>query len=190
LIPKLVFLQDCVILDACCIINLYASGRMGDILRSLASSAAVAAYVRDEETIRIYSGSSEQAKKYEMINLEPFIACNLLTIVSPESRAENNTFVRFAATLGNGEAVTGAIALHRNWSICSDDRKAVAFFARNTPHLQLISTLELVKHWVDTSDVSFAIVHEALHNMRIQARYAPIANHKLYGWWKRYNEPQ
>ena len=163
---------------------------MDDILRSLTPSIAVAAYVRDIEIIRIYNGSGKQTEKYELINLEPFIACNLLTIVSPETDAENATFVSFAATLGGGEAVTDAIALHRNWSICSDDCKAIAFFARNAPYLQLISTLELVKHWVDTSDVSFAIVHETLYNMRIRARYAPIANHKLYGWWKRYHEPQ
>ncbi len=163
---------------------------MGDILYSLTPSVAVAAYVRDKEIIRIYSGSSKRAEKYELINLEPFIACNLLTIVLPETDAENAAFVSFAATLGGGEAVTGAIALHRNWSICSDDRKAIAFFVRNTPHLQLISTLELIKHWVDTSDVPFAIVHEVLYNMRIRARYAPIANHKLYAWWKRYHEPQ
>lgn len=178
-------------LDACCIINLYASGRMGDILRSLTLSAAIATYVRDEEALRIYSGSDEQTKKYELIDLEPFIACGLLSVVSPETDAENITFVNFAAALGgDGEAVTGAIALHRNWSICSDDRKAIAFFARNTPHLQLISTLELIKHWVDTSDVPFALVQTALYNMRIRARYAPIANHKLFGWWKRYNKLQ
>lgn len=191
MIPKLVFSQDCVILNACCIINLYASGHNGDILRSLTPSIAIAAYVRDEEAIRIYSGSDDQTKKYEQINLEPFIACNLLTVVSPETEAENITFVNFAATLGgDGEAVTGAIALHRNWSIGSDDRKAIAFFARNAPHLQLISTLELIKHWVDTSDEPSAPVREALYNMRIRARYAPIANHKLYGWWKRYIDSQ
>ncbi|HLJ35892.1 MAG TPA: hypothetical protein VKU38_19700 [Ktedonobacteraceae bacterium] len=188
--PKLVFSQDCVILDACCIINLYASGHMDSILRSITSSVTVAAYVRDEEAIRIYSGADEQTKKYELIDLEPFIACNLLTIVSPETETENNTFLNFAATLGGGEAITGAIALHRNWSIGSDDRKAIAFFARNVPHLQLISTLELIKHWVDTSDVPFSLVQEALYNMRTRARYAPIANHKLFGWWKRYNDPQ
>jgi hypothetical protein len=108
---KIVFSQDCIILDACCIINLYASGQMGDILKSISKSVVVAAYVRDEEALRIFCGQAGNGtEEYERIDLQPFIDCGLLRVVTPETEAENITFVNFAATLDDGEAITGAIA--------------------------------------------------------------------------------
>jgi hypothetical protein len=187
LTKNVVFSQDCIILDACCIINLYASGEMGDILKSISKSVAVAAYVRDEEALRIYSGlEGDETQKYEQIDLQPFIDCGLLIVVSPETEAENITFVNFAAILDDGEAVTGAIALHRNWSIGSDDRKAPSSFAQNTPHLQVITTPELLKYWVDATSQPFEVVSQALHKIRIRARYEPNLRHKLYLWWQKH----
>src|SRR5437764_2523945 len=98
LTTKLIFSQDCIILDACCLINLYASGQMGSILQSIAKVVAVAAYVRDEEAQRIYAGDG--AQKHEKIDLQPFINSGLLIVVSPETEAEDISFVNFAAALG------------------------------------------------------------------------------------------
>lgn len=162
---------------------------MGDILKSIPKSVAVAAYVRYEEALRIYSGlDGDEAEKSEQIDLQPFIDCGLLIVVSPETEAENITFVNFAAALDDGEAITGAIALHRNWSIGSDDRRATSFFTQHTPHLQVISTPELIKYWVDTANPPFETVCIALQKIRVRARYEPNLRHKLYLWWQKYKE--
>ncbi len=184
----IVFSQDCIILDACCIINLYASGQMGNILKAISKSVAVAAYVREEEALRIFSViNGDMTEKYEQIDLQPFIDCGSLIVVSPETEAENITFVNFAAAIGgDGEAITGAIALHRNWSIGSDDRKAIAFFRKNTPQLQVITTPELIKYWVDTTNPHPDTVSAALQRVRICARYEPNFHHKLYDWWQKH----
>jgi hypothetical protein len=188
LTSDIVFFQDCIILDACCIINLYASGQMGNILKSISKKVAVAAYVRDEEARRIFSGvNGDITKKYEQVDLQPFIDCGLLIVVSPKTEAENITFVNFAAVIGgDGEAVTGAIALHRNWSIGSDDRKAIAFFRQNTPQLQVITTPELIKYWVDIVNPPRDAVSVALQRVRMCARYEPNLTHKLYDWWQKH----
>lgn len=185
--PDVVFSQDCIILDACCIINLYASGEMGNILKCISKSVAVAAYVRNEEALKIYSGfEGDITQKYEQIDLQRFIDWGLLIVVSPETEAENTTFVNFALSLDDGEAITGAIAFHRNWSIGSDDRKATSFFMLNTPHLQVITTPELIKYWVDTANPPFDVVCQALNQIRTRARYEPNLRHKLYLWWQKY----
>ena len=180
---KIVFSQDCIILDACCIINLYASGQMGDILKSISKSVAVAAYVRDEEALRIFCGQAgNETEEYERIDLQPFIDRGLLRVVTPETEAENITFVNFAAALDDGEAITGAIALHRNWAIGTDDRKAISFFTQNMSHLQVISTLELIKYWVDIANPPLETICLALQKVRVRARYEPNLKHKLYLW--------
>ena len=128
---SVVFVHDCVILDACCVVNLYASRHFGHILETIPASVAVAAYVRNEEARKIYGGPDEHVmQREEQIDLQPFIDRGLLTLVSPESEAENVAYVNFAAALDDGEAITGAIAVHRHWAIGTDDRGASPFLQK------------------------------------------------------------
>jgi hypothetical protein len=182
------FSHDCIILDACCVINLNASGRMVEVLETIPKAVAVATYVRDVEALRIYGGpAGDPTSEYESIDLQPLVDRGLLQLVSPNSEAENISLVNFAAALGDdGEAITGAIALHRNWSIGSDDRKAINFFRREAPQLQLVTTPELIKHWVDTAAPPFNKVRSALQQVRLRARYEPSQRHLLYTWWQAY----
>jgi len=184
-----VFLHECIILDACCIINLYASRQFGNILEAIPASVAIATYVREEEVLKVYGGPAEDVmQKEEQIDLQPFIDRGLLLPVSPESEAENVTYVNFAASLDDGEAIIGAIAVHRNWAIGSDDRRAISFFAKEAPQLQRISTLELMKHWVDSTELPADVVRNALRNVRFRAKYVPHSKHPLYHWWRTYLE--
>jgi len=181
--------HDCIILDACCILNLYASGHMGDVLESIPKPLAVASYVLEEETLWIYDRPDDdvrQAKK--QVDLQPFIAGGLLRVVLLESEAEETTFIDFAAVLGDdGEAITGAIALHRNWAFGTHDRKARSFFSsRETPQLELVSTPELIKYWADTVNPSPELVRNALKSVRVRALYEPGPRHPLSAWWHRF----
>lgn len=183
------FLYEGIILDACCIINLYASGYMKHILESIPKSIAIAAYVRDVETQRIYSGPVENVtRETALINLQPFIDEGLLHVVSPENDAEENTVVNFSATaaLDSGEAITAAIAMHRQWSLVTDDKGAISFFMREIPQLHMMTTLDLLKYWIDTTCQQLTTVNMALENIRIRARYKPHFKHHLYSWWELY----
>lgn len=181
----LVFAHNCLILDASCVINLYASGQMAPILITIPCVVAVAGYVREQEALRVYSQPEEDGtRKPRAIDLEPLIAQGLLNVSTHETEAENESYVNFAALLGDdGESVTVAIALHRNWAIGIDDRRARNLFRRQVPHLQLISTPELLKHWVDTAAPPPETVRYALENVRIGAKYSPGPSHPLFGWW-------
>jgi hypothetical protein len=167
---RIVFSHDCIILDACCAINLHMSGRMEEILKALPGDVALAIFVLDEEILRS--------------NLEPLIEQGLIRVVSPDSEAEENAFINFAAELDDGEAITGAIAMHRRWGIATDDRKARIVFARTNPRVQLLSTPELIKYWADTHKPSIEVIREVLRNIQTQARYKPPAAHALHAWWQ------
>ena len=167
---SITFSHDCIILDACCAITLYATKHMEAILQALPGGVAVATFVLDEEILRS--------------NLQPFVEQGLIRTVSPDAESEENAFVNFAVELDDGEAVTGAIAMHRKWAIATDDRKAQRVFARHNPGVQLLSTPELVKHWADTHSQPIEVVREALQNIETQARYKPSAGHALHAWWQ------
>ena len=186
LTTEITFHHDCIILDASCIISLYASRQMGEILKAIPKSVTIATFVFEKEALWIYGGSDEdvQADK-EAIDLQPFVDAGLLRLVKIAS-AETNDYVNLAAKLDPGEAITGAIAMNRNWAIATDDNKARSLFQREVPHLQLVYTLGLVKYWVDSTNPSFETVTSALKNIRTRAIYKPGQNHPLYSWWRKY----
>jgi predicted nucleic acid-binding protein len=181
------FSHDCIILDACCIINLFASSQMRAILEMIPKSLSVAAYVKDYEVLRIYSGPIDNVQdSFELIDLQPFIDDNLLLLVDIETEVEANTYINLAEKLDDGEAITGAIALNRNWAIATDDSASMKLFQSNVPDIALVSTLDLVKYWVDTNEPNEDIIRETLLNIRVRGRYQPHRNHPLNEWWQKF----
>ena len=98
------------------------------------------------------------------------------------------TLATFSALIADrGEAITGAIALHRNWAIVIDDKRARRLFQQNASQLQLIYTLELVKHWVELDSPSIDVLTTTLQNIRHRATYTPRRQEPLYDWWHQHN---
>jgi hypothetical protein len=162
---------------------------MRDILEIIPKEISVAAYVRDHEALRIYSGPIENVKEsIEQINLEPFIKRGLLLIADIENEAEANVYINLAARLDDGEAVTGAIALNRDWALATDDAATRRLFQSEAPDVRLLSALELVKYWVDACKPDESIIRTALLNIRMRGRYEPPRNHHLIDWWRKYRE--
>src|SRR5258708_3495953 len=179
---------DGVILDACVIINLYASGHMQSILESIPKPVSIAAYVHKMEAQRIYTGPDDDvAKETELINLQSFVDGKLLQVVPLEDGPEAAAAVSFSAAtrLDTGETISAAIAIHRSWSLATDDKMAISFFARKAPQLHLISTPQLLKHWVDLIHPHSTVTSLVVENIRKRARYQPHHDHSLYEWWNR-----
>jgi len=176
---------DCLILDACCIINLVASGYMPEILRSVPSKMAVAEYVHEVETLRVYDGPEDDVRRSaKRIELQPLIEDGLLMVVSLDSEAEKIIFINLAAELDDGEAYTGAIASHRGWAIATDDRKATALLTRYFPRLQIVSTPEILKHWADSNSPPREVLRAAIRNIRLRGDFDVGPHHPLYAWWQ------
>jgi len=187
-VPDIAPGHQCLILDACCLINLYASGRLLEILPSLGQVIVIAEYVQSEEALRIRGNASDESTVvYEPIDLRPAIESGLLSVVSLETEVEEQRAVDYiGALLDTGEAITGAIAISRLWAIATDDRKATSFFARVAPQLQLVTTPEMIKHWCDSSAPAPDDVRRAIRDIRVRARYVPRRQHPLRAWWDRY----
>jgi hypothetical protein len=179
------FAHDTLILDANCVINLYASQRMAEILATIPPNITIATYVAEREAQTVFGPPDDAGKRMrEPIRLQPLIDADLLQIISIESEQEAEYFATFSAmTRDRGEAVTGAIALHHNWAIALDDKNARRLFTNHAGHLQLVYTLEIVKHWVDAASPSHSEIISTLQNIRQRARYAPTKFHPLWDWW-------
>ena len=184
----LYFINDTLILDASCVITLYASQQMENILRSIPKAITVAAYVFDKEALFIRTEPDEYGKRgKEKIDLQSFINRGLIRIVDIQSEDEAEEFVTLATKkIAQGEAITGAIAIKRSWSIVIDDKRAHQVLSQRASHLQLINTLELVNHWVESDLPSNEVITKTLQSIRRGAAYSPPKEHPLYQWWHRY----
>lgn len=175
--------HDRLILDACCVINLFASARMGAILRAWPVAVVIADYVRDEEALVVRAGTEGSGLPAEPIDLRPLIGEGVLEVTALEE-AEAETFVTFAAAFGDdGEATTAALAVHRGWALATDDRGAINVLRRLAPQVPLVSTPEIIRHWAEAEAVPADRLREILANVRVRARYVPHAQHPHRGWW-------
>jgi hypothetical protein len=179
--------HEAIILDACCVINLYASGRMQEILESMEKAMVIADYVCENEALTIRSFDSDAE---EPIDLQPFIEAGLLIIASLNSGAEEITFVNFAAEVDDGEAITGALAFHRDWAVGSDDGAAIDTFRRLAPRQQIVTTPELIKHWVDSASPPRKAIADTLRAVRHRGKYGPGRDHFLHDWWQSFLEDE
>ena len=172
-----------VVLDACCVLNFCASGNFLAILKTIPALVVVTEVVRKQElkTLQRLAGEENEGA----IQFETAIEQGLLSVVDFESEEESETFVNYAFELGDdGESASFAIAFHRNWAIATDDKKAIAFAQQEAPHLQVLSTLEVVKRWSEEANLNEAELKIALSAIRSQGRYLPHRNHPLLSWWE------
>lgn len=181
----ILFPKQGVVLDACCIINLCASGYMQSILESIPRQVGVAAYVYEKEVLRIYGGPDEDVtREVQQVDLQPFVDSSLLEVVFTDDELERLVVNFSVARIDSGEAISAALAVHRSWSFGTDDKSAIAFLAQKFPQLHLLSTPDLLKHWVDSGHPQPSVVSTMLKNVRRRAKYEPHAKHPLYMWWK------
>ena len=172
------------VLDACCILNFCASGHFIEILKSIPTQVVVTKVVRDKELITLQSLKDEE--NAGAIQFEKAIAQGLILVVDFESELEEETFVNYAFELGDdGESATFAIAINRGWAIATDDKKATSFFQREAPHLQILSTLEIIKNWSEETNLFPTELRTVLFAIQTEGRYRPHKNHSLLSWWKK-----
>ena len=168
------------LLDASCLLNLYATDRMLEIAAALPWQLAVADYVLEQEALYVRTiGAQEETVP---VDLSTLIDEGLLLVLRLENPSEQSSFVELAAVLDDGEAVTGAIALTRGHMVAIDDRKAKRVLGEKAPGMRLVSTLELMRQWGESVPVQE--VSDALRAMQHRARYIPGQRDPLYDWWR------
>ena len=170
-------------MDASCLLNLYATGRVADIAAALPWQLAAVDYVLERETLYIRAtGGYEEPGATVSVDLSPLTEAGLLLVLTLEGPGEQTHFVELAADMDDGEAMTGAMAINRGFAVAIDDRKARRVLGEKAPELRLLSTLDILHWW--SGAVSLQEVNRALQAMRYGARYVPGNRDPLYGWWR------
>ena len=183
---SIVFSRDGVILNACCLRNIYASGCMVAILGTLPIPTMIARIAYIEQPLRIFRENKEgEGLVVEHIDLQPALNAGLLVVASLSSEAEETKMINLATVLeGDTEATTAALALQRRRAIGVDGPATMGLFRRHLPDVQIVSTPILVQHWVERSRPPSRALRAALQNIHQGTGYAPPVHHPLYPWWQ------
>ena len=172
------------IVDACCLINLYASGRFVEIVRAQGGQFFVPERVQ-AEALSIRKPDAEDATKQvaEPIDLTAALETGVIQQCRVEGRAENEHFVRYATQLDDGEAACLAIAKRRGWTIATDDKKAIRM--ATTEEVAVITTPELLYRWVETTAPHESRIAQVLRNVERFAHFRLGRTASHYRWWTR-----
>jgi len=174
---------DLVVLDASSILNLYATGRMRDILTVTPSGAGIVEYVLQKEALFVRGTDPSQGEIKEPVVLDPLINEGLLRVFRLESSAETALFVDLASQMDDGEAMTAAIAICRSCSLATDDQKALRILSVRAPHLDVTTTLGLIRRWAEATSTPRVILEALEESMRTKASYRFSERDPHYGWW-------
>ncbi|MHB1038164.1 MAG: hypothetical protein ACYC35_27545 [Pirellulales bacterium] len=170
------------IVDACCLINLYASGSVLDILRAVEGGLFLPNLVKQE--LLFIRREDEQDRTIlvpEAIDPAAALADGLLHRCQLENDVEAEHFVRFAAAVDDGEAICLALAKCRRWAIATDDRKAIRL--AKAEGIPTITTPEIVKLWADSCKATDESVAGVLQRIERYARFRPRKDAPLHDWW-------
>ena len=165
---------DSLLIDANCLLNLYATGRLRDIVYALPYQFWVADFVVEREALFVWRRSTVDGEDVkEPVDLTLLIDEGLIQLMRLDKTKEEATFVALAAELDDGEAVTGALAFHRGCAVATDDRKARRVLGQLSPPVELVSTLELLKRWGKEAQVPRDELGAAMAEMQSSASYRP-----------------
>lgn len=169
------------LLDTCAVVNLYATRRMGEIVSVVEGSVAVVDVVAREAQFVWRGGTGDDAREREQVDLQPFIDDGLLFVIATDGEDELLTFIDLTTVIDEGEAMTAALAIHRNCVVVTDDRKASREFTSRGVGLR--TTLDLLRSWHEAAGIPDAVLRDVLADLRQRGNYEPSRKHPLKGWW-------
>jgi len=184
--------EHLVFLDACCLINLFATGRAEEILETLPYRFAVARYVAEEEVLEIATQDEAAGSEADetRVALHPLIAAladhGALALIDVSSREEQRQLVHHALDLDDGEAHTCALAVVRGATVATDDRKAIRILR---PH-PCIRTSELLFEWSEAQRIAEADLAQILHAIARRASFLPPKDDPHFKRWVELLEAQ
>lgn len=172
-----------VILDACGILNLYASGQFVPILTSLGNQWFLPSAVElESQQYRQPDPDDPEKLVVVPIDLLPAITGGILIRCDCKSEEETDLYVQLAARIGDdGESMGLAIAKCRGWSVLTDDKKARRIATELG--VQVLATTEVIKQWSEITKSSAADLFSTLEAIERFANYTPGRGAVNFDWW-------
>lgn len=168
------------LVDACVLINLVASGHLEEILAANEVSLVAVEEVI-EETLYIRDAADPgQLREIDMNRLQ---AMGHVRVIKLEG-SEEDKFVELAGRLDDGEAATLAAGMNRSLTVATDDKAALRLIDELDLEVGTTSTSKLLRAWADSDPDAGEMVVEALRRIERLASYKPNLADPNHDWWR------
>ncbi|MEX2559951.1 MAG: hypothetical protein WD403_08550 [Pirellulales bacterium] len=170
-------------IDACCLIDLLASGDAEGILRATGFKWHLPSAVQSEVRYCRRHDTAQPGKTVTVpVDLSGLIHAGVLTVCGLENQQELDGFTQYAMVFrSDGEAMCLALAEQRKWVVATDDRKAIR--VAKQAGLKVVSCPELIKAWADATGADPAALNKVLENIEVLAQFKPNPSMPEYQWW-------
>lgn len=170
------------VLDTCCLINLYASQRLQMLIRTVFDQAIIPEQVVGESLfIRQPDDKNPEQLVPAVINLDALVMDATVKVVGLEQREELDQFIQLATLLDDGEAACVAIASSRGLSLATDDRKAIAI-AKDLS-VEVVTTPEILMNWINAVAPEPEEIAKVIENIERYGRFKPHHTSPHATWW-------
>jgi hypothetical protein len=171
------------VIDACCLIDLLASGQMEAILRATGHTWHLPAAVKGEVQYQRQHDPAQPGSYLTLpVDLSPHLVSGLLTLCQPGDPQEQERFIHYATMFrSDGEAMCLALTESRSWPVATDDRKAIR--VAQQAGLKVFSCPELIKNWANATRSSPALVTQVLSDIQTLAQFRPNPTMPDAKWW-------
>lgn len=174
--------NESILLDTCCFVNLCASGCLEEALQHDEWRYVLSGIVADEALYIQRENTTSDDAEFEEINSRKLATNAGMNIIEVGEASEIDLYVRLAIPLDDGEAHGLAVAKSKGFCFGTDDRKAIRIASLPEVDVKVITTPEIVKHWLDDKLVETE-PRDLLSNIECYGRFRPRKNTLLADWW-------
>lgn len=165
------------LLDACVVINLLASGIALPEFAAALKTRFVVAEPASREALYLPSDGGQERERVDIPALAAAGAIEIVELDVPKL----DHYVTFAAQVDDGEASTLAVAVHRGLGIATDDRKARRLASEQAPPVGVTSTAEILRR-CEHAELADRLP-EAIHRIERRATFRPRRDDPDFDWW-------
>jgi len=172
-----------VVIDACCTLNLLATGRELDIVRSLGLLLLDTPQISREPMFLSTAPDEEGVRRKEARSTAALRAAGLLETRPLDTKELTDALVTCAARIKDTDASCIALAGVLKLPLITDDRKERRIATDVFPSIKLMSTLELIQAAAAASRWNDDDLVEVVYNLRWRGNFAPPKRDPREEWY-------
>lgn len=171
-----------IVIDTCCLINIYASQQPSKIIQAVFGKAIIPKQVSEESLFIKQPADDEPEQLVSVeINFKELVECGVIEVVDFQGM-ELEQFIQLATLLDDGEAACLTVASSRALLLATDDRKAIK--VANDLNIEVLTTPEILMSWIVATLPKPEEIAKVIDNIERFGHFKPHHTSSHAEWWK------